>query len=121
VFLKTFVMETVGTVGGFFTAYTGVAVFLRATLGWLPDRLGPKRLLPVAIAALACGFLLISRAGSSGEILGAGMLFGAGHGFTFPILFGLTVRRARIAAPPWPSTRPSSMRAFWWVARYWGW
>jgi len=95
-FLKTFVMETgIGTVGGFFTAYTAVAIALRVFLGWLPDRVGPKRVLFPALAMLALGFFLLSRADSAAEVAVAGVLCGAGHGYTFPILFGLVVSRAR--------------------------
>ena len=34
-----------GSVGGFLTTYTGVAIVLRLFFGALPDRLGPKRVL----------------------------------------------------------------------------
>ena len=95
-FMKTFVMETgAGTVGGFFTAYTAIAIVLRVFLGWLPDHLGPKRVLFPAFAAQACGFLLLAQAGSATEVAFAGMLCGAGHGYAFPILFGMVVSRAR--------------------------
>ncbi len=95
-FMKTYVMETgAGTVGGFFTAYTGIAIVLRVFLGWLPDRLGPKRVLLPAFAAQACGFFLLSQAGSAIDVAVAGMLCGAGHGYAFPILFGMVVSRAR--------------------------
>jgi predicted MFS family arabinose efflux permease len=96
IFVKTFVMTTgAGTVGGFFTAYTLTAIFFRVFLGWLPDRVGPKRVLFPALATLALGFFFLAGAESGREVLVAGMLCGAGHGYTFPILFGLTVMRAR--------------------------
>jgi MFS family permease len=98
IFVKTFVMTTgAGTVGGFFTAYTLTAIFFRVFLGWLPDRVGPKRVLFPALATLALGFFFLAGAESGREVLVAGMLCGAGHGYTFPILFGLTVMRARAA------------------------
>jgi MFS family permease len=98
IFVKTFVMATgVGTVGGFFTAYTLVAIFLRVFLGWVPDKVGPKRLLFPALVTLALGFVLMALAESGRDVLIAGVLCGAGHGYTFPILFGLTVTRARAA------------------------
>jgi MFS family permease len=96
VFVKTFVMETgIGTVGGFFTAYTIVAIVLRVFFGWLPDRIGAKRILFPALATLALGFIVLALADSGTDVLVAGVLCGAGHGYTFPILFGLTVTRAR--------------------------
>lgn len=95
VFIKTFVDSTgIGTVGGFFTAYTGSALALRLFLGWLPDRAGPKRVLVVALLLLIVGFVALARARSGFDVALAGFLCGIGHGFTFPILFGLVVSRA---------------------------
>ncbi len=95
VFIKTFVDATgIGTVGGFFTAYTAAALVLRAFFGWLPDRIGPKRVLLPALAALACGFAALACARSGLDVALAGVLCGVGHGYTFPILFGLVVSRA---------------------------
>jgi predicted MFS family arabinose efflux permease len=97
-FLKTFVMATgVGSVGGFFGAYAGVAVLLRVALGWLPDRIGAKRVLFPALAVLATGFLLLADATNTRDVMIAGALCGAGHGYTFPLLFGMVVNRARTA------------------------
>jgi MFS family permease len=94
IFIKTFVDATgIGTVGGFFTAYTASALVLRVFLGWLPDRVGPKRVLVPALAALAVGFAAMAMARSAGDVALAGILCGIGHGFTFPILFGLVVTR----------------------------
>ncbi|MCZ6783382.1 MAG: MFS transporter [Proteobacteria bacterium] len=97
-FVKTFVMETgAGSVGGFFTGYTAIALVLRVFFGWLPDRIGPKRVLFPALAVLATGFVLLSQATTSAEVALAGVLCGAGHGYTFPILFGMVVSRTREA------------------------
>ena len=97
-FVKTFVMETgTGSVGGFFTGYTAIALVLRVFFGWLPDRIGPKRVLFPALAVLATGFVLLSQATTSAEVTLAGVLCGAGHGYTFPILFGMVVSRTREA------------------------
>jgi MFS family permease len=94
IFIKTFVDATgIGTVGGFFTAYTAAALVLRAFFGWLPDRLGPKRVLIPALFALAVGFVVLADARSAAGVALAGLLCGVGHGFTFPILFGLVVTR----------------------------
>jgi MFS family permease len=95
VFIKTFVDATgIGTVGGFFTAYTASALVLRAFFGWLPDRVGPIRVLVPALLALAGGFLALAEADHVYDVAAAGLLCGIGHGFTFPILFGLVVTRA---------------------------
>lgn len=94
-FLKRYVDETgFGTVGGFFDAYTAVALVLRIFLGWLPDRVGPLRVLLPALGCLCIAFVLLALADGPTEVVIAGTLFGAGHGFTFPILFGIVVTRA---------------------------
>jgi len=97
-FLRTFVDASgIGSVGGFFGAYASVAVTLRVVAGWLPDRVGAKRVLYPALATLAAGFLLLAFASSNRDVLVAGALCGAGHGYTFPLLFGMVVSRARTA------------------------
>ncbi|MGH0028771.1 MAG: MFS transporter [Myxococcota bacterium] len=95
-FLKRYVDETGhGTVPGFFNAYTAMALLLRVFLGWLPDRIGPLRVLLPALVCLVLAFSLLALADGSAEVVMAGLLFGVGHGFTFPILFGIVVTRAR--------------------------
>ena len=94
VFVRRYVDETgIGTVGLFFSTYTTAALLLRVTLGWLPDRAGPKRVLAPALLSLVAGFLWMARAGDAFDLAVAGLFCGVGHGFTFPILFGLVVTR----------------------------
>jgi MFS family permease len=94
-FLKTFVIGTgIGSVGGFFGGYAAMAVSLRIFLGWLPDRLGPRRMLGIAMPCYAGGLVVLALANSPLQILMAGLLCGAGHGYTFPVLFSLVVARA---------------------------
>jgi MFS family permease len=95
-FIKTFVIATgIGSVGGFFGAYASVAVALRVFLGWLPDRLGPRHMLGAAMGSFAGGLVVLSMADTTAHVVAAGLLCGAGHGYAFPILFGLVVGRAR--------------------------
>lgn len=97
-FLKRYVDETgLGTVGSFFSAYSAAAIVLRVGFGWLPDRIGPKRVLFPALGSLTLAFVLLATARGALEVTLAGVLFGIGHGFTFPILFGILVTRARDA------------------------
>ena len=97
-FLKTFVDETgVGSVGLFFAFYAGTAVVLRLTLGWVPDRVGPKRALFPAMLFLAAGLVALAGATTDTEVAVAGVLCGTGHGYAFPILYALTITRARVA------------------------
>lgn len=93
-FLKLYVEATDrGSVGGFFSAYAATAIVLRLFLGWLPDRVGPKRLLFPSLAALAAGCTTLAVATDADGVLAAGALCGIGHGYTFPILFGMVVSR----------------------------
>jgi len=106
-FLKTFIVETeVGSMGLFFTAYSGAAVVLRLLFAWLPERVGPKRVLFPALAMLALGYVLLALATGPTAVAAAGVLGGIGHGFTFPILSGLVVHRAR------PTERGAAMSIF---------
>jgi MFS family permease len=97
-FLRRFVDETgIGTVGGFFAAYAGAAIAVRVFLGWLPDRVGPKRVLFPSLGMLALGFLVLAGASDARDVMLAGVLCGIGHGYIFPVLFALVVTRAREA------------------------
>lgn len=94
-FLRTFVDETgIGSVGLFFSYYAGTAIALRLTLAWLPGRVGAKRVLYPAFGLLMVGFFVLAQAGSATSIAVAGVLCGAGHAYTFPILMGMAVDRA---------------------------
>jgi MFS family permease len=96
-FLRTFVDETgIGTVGGFFAAYSAVAIALRIGAGWLPDRVGPKKVLYPALVLFALGFIVLAGATSGTAVLIAGGLCGAGHGYAFPILYALVFERAEV-------------------------
>lgn len=94
-FMKTYVTATgVGTVGGFFGTYAGIAVVLRLFMGWLPDRLGPRRMLGLALVCYALGFMVLAAAQTPLHVFIAGLLCGAGHGYTYPVLLSLVVSRA---------------------------
>ena len=97
-FVKRFVDETgLASVGGFFSAYSGAAILLRLSLGWLPDRIGPKRVLFPALGAVVVACCLLAGATDARQVIIAGTFFGVGHGFAFPVLFGILVTRARDA------------------------
>jgi len=95
VFIRRYVDDTgFGSVGLFFSMYVAVAIAERIFLGWLPDRMGRKRVLYPSIAILIAGFFVLAGAGSWVGVAIAGALCGAGHGFIFPILTTLLVDRA---------------------------
>src|SRR5690606_2418099 len=81
-FLKTFVVAVdVGRAGGFFAAYALTAVLFRVFLGWVPDRLGARRMLGVAMLCYALGFAVLAGAGTPAAVLAAGAVCGIGHGY----------------------------------------
>jgi predicted MFS family arabinose efflux permease len=97
-FLKRFVDETgLGSVSQFFGALTVTALVVRIGFGWLPDRLGPVRILVPSMASVAAALALLAVTGRDASILVAGILFGLGHGYIYPVVFGMVVSRARDA------------------------
>lgn len=94
-FVKTFIVaKGIGSMGSFFGAYATTAVLLRVFLGWLPDRLGARRMVGISMSFYACGFIALALADTSVGVLIAGLLLGAGHGYTFPVLLSLVVTRS---------------------------
>jgi MFS family permease len=94
-FLRTYVDQVgFGTVGGFFAAYSATAIALRVAAGWLPDRVGPKRVLYPSLMVFAAGFVVLATATGDGGVLVAGCLCGIGHGYAFPILYAMSFGRA---------------------------
>lgn len=95
-FLKTFVLhEHLGSLGLFYGWYAASAVALRLTLGWLPDRIGPKRVLGPSLFALGLALFVLALGRSEVHVALAGTLAGIGHGYVFPILSGMTAGRSR--------------------------
>ncbi len=106
-FMRTFIDATgVGSLSAFFAAYAGMAVLTRTVGSSLPDRLGRGRVFYPALTAIALGFLAVSLAASNWAMVAAGILSGAGLGYSFPILFSLVVERADLGE------RGSAMAAF---------
>lgn len=95
VFIRRYVDDTgLGSVGLFFSMYVAVAIGERVLFGWLPDRIGKKRVLYPSLAVLIGGFLMLASATSWVGVAIAGALCGAGHGFIFPILTAFLIDRA---------------------------
>lgn len=94
-FFKTFVEHTgVGSMGLFFSIYAGSAILLRLVLGWVPDRIGPRRALGPAMLAMVGGLLALVLATNDVLVAVSGLLCGLGHAFVFPILSSMVVTRA---------------------------
>ncbi|HJL17763.1 MAG TPA: MFS transporter [Sandaracinaceae bacterium LLY-WYZ-13_1] len=106
-FLKNYVEhEQIGTVGTFFSFYAGTAIALRVFLGWLPDRVGAKKVFYPAMASIGAAMATLALASDVVGIAVAGVFAGLGHGFAFPILSALTVTRAN------PGDRGSAVSLF---------
>jgi predicted MFS family arabinose efflux permease len=97
-FLRTFVDETgIGTVGGFFLVYGGVAIVVRIGGNRLFDRVDQLALIVGSVGLYGAGYLVLGLAGSGLWFLLAAAILGLGHGVLFPILSALVVGRARDA------------------------
>jgi MFS family permease len=97
-FLRTFVDVTgIGTVGSFFGAYASTAILLRLVAGWVPDKIGQKKVLYPAVAVFGGGLLVLAFATTAGMVVVAGSMCGAGHGYVFPILYSLAFSRAGVS------------------------
>jgi MFS family permease len=95
-FLKTYVLAIGhGSVGGFFGAYAGAALVLRLVFGWIPDRVGLRRMVLPSMASYGLGAGLLAGAGSDARVLLAGLLCGIGHSYAYPVYYSLVVTRAR--------------------------
>ena len=92
---KFFEIEHVGSVGLFYGWYAAVAIALRILLGWVPERVGPTRVLAPSLLAITVALALLSSARDASLIAIAGALAGLGHGYAFPILSGMTAGRSR--------------------------
>lgn len=94
-FLRTFIDHAgVGSMGLFYGVYSFSAIALRLVLGWVPDRVGPRRSLGPSVLAAVAGLLVLRGASDDLDVALAGALCGTGHAFVFPIVLALVVGRS---------------------------
>lgn len=106
-FLANFVSEEqVGTVGLFFSAYSGSAIVLRVFFGWVPDKVGRWRVLGPSFVAMGAAMGLLAMADDWVALVASGIVAGLGHGYAFPILSAVVVERAN------PADRGSAISLF---------
>lgn len=98
--------EDVGTVGVFFSAYSGSAIVLRVFFGWVPDRVGRWRVLGPSLLAMGLAMGLLATAHDWVALVASGIVAGLGHGYAFPILSAVVVERAN------PADRGSAVSLF---------
>jgi len=95
VFVKTYVTTSgIGSVGPFFAAYAITAVSWRLAFGWVPDRVGPTRMVGPGLTLYAVGIGTLGLVpGSAGLIIG-GAFAGLGHGISYPVVLAIATMRA---------------------------
>ena len=79
--------------GGLFFVYAMVSVLIRVFGATLPERLGPRRMVTVALVAFAVGLLAVALIESLWVLWFAAALIGVGAAFNYPSLNALTVNR----------------------------
>ncbi|MGI9644155.1 MAG: MFS transporter, partial [Ilumatobacteraceae bacterium] len=79
--------------GGLFLAYALVSLVIRIFGAKLPERLGPRRMVTIALTLIAAGLLLIAAVPRVPAMWVGAVLIGAGVAFNFPSLLALTVNR----------------------------
>ncbi len=78
-------------VGWYFAVYSAIAVAVRLLGGRLMDRVGIERIVTPSLGLLAVGIALLGLTGRSGALLGAAVLGGLGHSYTYPALSALVI------------------------------
>lgn len=83
----------IAVVSLFFVAYTSAAVLTRLLGGRLTDRFGERRVIPYALLVTGGGMLMLPLAYTLPALTAIGFLTGLGHGFLFPAIGALAMRR----------------------------
>jgi MFS family permease len=99
IYVKTYAEQSgLESVGPFFLSYAATAIALRLFFGWVPDRVGPRKLLGPALAVYALCFLVLATGPEGAALLPlAGMLGGTGHAIVFPVLLAMVTTRSGAA------------------------
>ena len=79
--------------GGLFLVYALVSLLIRIFGATLPDRLGPRRMVTIALSAFAIGLVAVAAVDSVWALWFAAVLIGIGAAFNYPSLNALTVNR----------------------------
>jgi MFS family permease len=79
--------------GGLFAVYSVVCLVLRLTGARLPERLGARRSVTIALSATGSSLALLAAVPQPAALWGAAVLIGIGQAFLYPSLMALTVNR----------------------------
>jgi MFS family permease len=85
--------RSIPVVSLFFMAYTSAAVLTRLLAGRLTDRYGERHVIPYALLLTGGGLLILPLAHGLPLLAAIGFLTGCGHGFLFPAIGALAMRR----------------------------
>jgi len=77
----------------YFITYSLAAVLTRVLGGRLADRIGEEHIIPCALAVTGGGLLLLILLNGNTTLALSGLMSGLGHGFLYPSLTALAVRR----------------------------
>ena len=80
----------------YYISYSSAAVITRFFGGRLADRVGEERIIPYALILTGAGFMLLMFLGGDTILLISGLMSGCGHGFLFPSLNALALRKEPI-------------------------
>ncbi|MGA9276537.1 MFS transporter [Ilumatobacter sp.] len=82
-----------GSSGGLFLVYALMSLLIRIFGATLPERLGPRRMVTVALLAFAVGLIAVAAVEAVWALWFAAALIGIGAAFNYPSLNALTVNR----------------------------
>jgi MFS family permease len=89
------------TSGGLFAAYSVTSLVVRIFGATLPERLGPRRAVTIALGSLAIGLLILAVVPTVPALWVSSVFVGFGIAFNYPSLLALTVNRASDGDRAW--------------------
>lgn len=89
------------TSGGLFAAYSLTSVIVRIFGATLPERLGPRRAVTIALGTLGIGLAILAIVPTVAALWVASVFVGFGMAFNYPSLLALTVNRASDSDRAW--------------------
>ncbi len=89
------------TSGGLFAAYSLTSVLVRVFGATLPERLGPRRAVTIALGTLLIGLAILATVPTIAALWVAAVFVGIGMAFNYPSLLALTVNRASDSDRAW--------------------
>ena len=89
------------TSGGLFAAYSLTSLLVRIFGATLPERLGPRRAVTIALGTVGLGLTLLALVPTIPALWVASVLVGLGIAFNYPSLLALTVNRASDSDRAW--------------------